>query len=419
VSAIVDQAGPSPPGSSTPDLSAGWARDIVLVTVIAALSVTAAQAARPMVTYRAIELGASLFEIGLVQSIYSLLPMLTAIALGRWNDQFGEPIITALGCVALTIGAVILALASSLEALAVGQVLMGFGVIATAIATQSFVANRGPQNEQVLRFSWFSVAISVGQIAGPAGAALLVPNQPAVSSASTSGSTAEAMVFAAAAVLSLVALALVRSLPRPPRVTTSSAPLVEASLGGAAIQVLRTPGVASAIFVSLTVASSLDVLIVYLPAYGEVVGLSVATVGALLAARAAATLIARAFMSQLTSRFGPGTTLLATTALAGLSVFVLALEPQLWVLVILMVGIGLGLGIGQPLTVAWIGTQTPPSQRGLAFGVRHTGNLAALIAVPAVMGLIAGTSGIDAIWVAAAIVLAVAAVVAAKTTFAA
>ena len=71
------------------------------------------------------------------------------------------------------------------------------------------------------------------------------------------------------------------------------------------------------------------------------------------------------------------------------------------------------------LTVAWIGMQSPRNERGLAFGVRHTGNLVTLTVVPAAMGLLAGATGLAAIWLVMAGFLAAGAVVAGRTRFAA
>ena len=51
---------------------------------------------RPMITYRAIENGASSFEIGVIASIYALLPLLVAVPMGRWVGRLGEiPLLVA------------------------------------------------------------------------------------------------------------------------------------------------------------------------------------------------------------------------------------------------------------------------------------------------------------------------------------
>ena len=404
----------APSGTTDP----GWLRHVTIVALIAAVAVLAASMARPMVTYRAIGLGASPVEIGFVQSAYALLPMLTAIAVGRWVDRVGEARILALGCIALAIGALALVVANSLLVLTAGQVAMGFGIITTAIAAQSSVANRGPAERAVHRFGWFSVTISIGQIAGPLIAALLVSAPASGSSIGATSGPAETIVFVAAAAGSLVALALIWLLPR--RLASSGTPgmVVRVNLGRASARMLRTPGFVPAVFVSLAVSSGVDMLIVYLPAYGDSTGLSVTTVGGLLAVRAAATLVSRAFMGRMTDRLGLGRTLVFTTGIAAVCVALLTVIAPVPLMFVLVGLIGFGLGIGQPLTVALIGLQSHPTERGLAFGVRHTGNLAALVLVPVVMGAVADASGIGAVWLVLAGLLGSATVVAGRTSFA-
>ena len=47
---------------------------------------------RPMITYRALENGASGYEIGLIASIYALVPLIVAVQTGRWVGRIGEEI---------------------------------------------------------------------------------------------------------------------------------------------------------------------------------------------------------------------------------------------------------------------------------------------------------------------------------------
>ena len=58
----------------------------------------------------------------------------------------------------------------------------------------------------------------------------------------------------------------------------------------ASCPILRMPGMGPAMLASLTVLVALDILVVYLPALGEERGMTPATVGALLACRAGASM---------------------------------------------------------------------------------------------------------------------------------
>jgi MFS family permease len=82
-----------------------------------------------------------------------------------------------------------------------------------------------------------------------------------------------------------------------------------------------------------------------------------------------------------------------------------------------MVAAGLGLGLGQPMTIAWVATRSPRSERATALGVRLTGNRASLLVVPPLLGALAGAAGVTAIFVILAAALLGGALLASRTPF--
>lgn len=423
-----DASGPDAPGPGPSRVDPHWARWFVFQLVIAALSVTAIQATRPMVTYRAIGLGAGPVEIGLVQSAFSILPVFTAVALGRWVDRIGEARFLTVGMAIISAGSLVAASAGGLVVLAISQSIMGFGQITNLVAGQTMIANRGPRDGRDQRYGWYSTVASLGQLAGPAIAALLVGGTLVAGAVATSPEgplggiiavSPETPVFlfsaGATAIAFVLSLFLPRRRPRPPdeSVTTGRAPGILSS----AARVLQRPGMAAAMLVSITVISSVDVLIAYLPVYGEAKGLPVETVGLLLSVRAASSMISRLFMAQLIALLGRNRLLAASMILAGGCIALLPFIDSVPVLFGLMVLIGLGLGLGQPMTIAWVANRSPRQERALALGVRLTGNRGALLIVPSLMGLVAGAAGVMAIWAVMALFLGTGAVVAARTPF--
>ncbi len=404
------------PGPAPSGLAGGFLTQLT----VAGLVLTGLHAARPMVTYRALDLGAGPFEIGLVQSAFSLLPVFTAVALGRWIDRIGEGrfLLTAVSMMA--VASLMLAFAPTLVAIAVAQVIFGFGQVINVVAGQTMIANRAPRDRREQAYSWYSTVVSIAQLAGPAIAAVLVGSvvSTAVGGIWPFAGNDEAAVFLFAALCGgSAALLATRLLDRAPRASRAGDDEPQVKLLSAAWIVLRKPGMAAAMFVSLTVISSIDVLVAYLPAYGEATGLSVETVGLLLSVRAGASLASRFFMPQLIARLGRRPLLALSSAMAGAGIVLLPFVSSVPVLVGLMVVIGLGLGLGQPMTIAWVANRSARRERALALGVRVTGNRAALLTVPAAMGALAGASGIAAIWVAVATFLGAGALVAARTRF--
>ena len=128
--------GPSRPASH-------WQRGFILQLIVTGLAATAMHATKPTVTYRALSLGASPLEIGLIQSAFSVVPALTAVAIGRWIDRAGESRYLMLSLGSLAAGSVIAAFAPGFLVLGLAQVALGFGQIIYLVASQSMVANHG------------------------------------------------------------------------------------------------------------------------------------------------------------------------------------------------------------------------------------------------------------------------------------
>ncbi|MDO8485029.1 MAG: MFS transporter, partial [Candidatus Limnocylindrales bacterium] len=400
---------------------ADWRRGFLVQMLVAGLTVTAIHATRPTVTYRALDLGATTVEIGLIQSAFSILPALLAVAIGRAVDRVGASRYMIMAMVALSVGGVIAAYAGGLVLLALAQVAMGLGQIIYLVAGQALVANHGPRQDREVRFGHYATVNSIGQLAGPAIAAVIIggttgivavgmlasggAGAPVVLPAVAAGAglvpdNPEGLVFLVGTGLALLAVGLAFLLPgltrRPDRPAERPAERGPGTLSVAG-RVLRRPGMRGAMFVSIVVISTMDVLIAYLPAYGEATGLSVGLVGGLLSVRAGASLVSRLFMAPLIVRLGRARLLAVSMALAAVGMLGLPLATSPIVLFGIMIAIGLGLGLVQPMTIAWVANRSPRSERGTALGVRITGNRVALLIVPTLMGALAGAAGIAAI----------------------
>lgn len=228
----------------------------------------------------------------------------------------------------------------------------------------------------------------------------------------------QAPAFLLGAAMATVALGLALTIPhRPPRPRPPGEDEPQTGLARAAWLVLRRPGMATAMLASITLLSSVDVLVAYLRAYGEAVGLPVEIVGLLLSLWAASSLASRLFMGALIARLDRERLLAARMLLAALGVGALVVVPPPPILAALMILAGLGLGIGQPMTIAWVANRSPRRERALALGVRLTGDRASLLVVPTAVGALAGATGLTSIWLVVAGFLAFGALAALRTPF--
>jgi len=386
---------PTRPRRGLPVVPPGW---LVRVSVAVMLATVTGHAVRPMISYRALENGASAAQVGLIAAAYGFLGLISAVPTGRLVDRLGGARFLLLGTTVATAASLALAFVQSLLGLALAQAALGLAQVFLAVGAQTIIAEGGPGSARDFRYGMFTSIVALGHIAGPAIAGYAAE--------SSGGITA---VFYVGAVIALGAVLIGSTLlVRPP---TYRKPLQmsgrdQPSMRTAATEILRVPSVAQAILASLAVLATIDVLIAYFPAYGELVGISVGTVGALLAIRAAASVVVRLFMGWLILRVGRKVTLATSLVVPAVSLALVPLtDGRVPLLVLLMITTGLGLGIGQPMTVSWVAGRVPRRVRATALGMRLMGNRLGQLVVPALAGAVAGAAGVSGIFIALAVLL--------------
>ena len=375
---------------------------IVFVTILAQTSVFAV---RPMVSYRALEIGAGPFELGVVGGAFSLLSLFFGVPVGRWVDRRGERVAIASGAATMALACAALMAANSVPTLALCHAVLGVASIMNIVGLQAIVANRASIAQRDRRFATFTMAVSIGQMLGPAAAGLI-----ATTVSDHGGWDENTAVFLAGTATSLGATALAMSLPRRPAAARSDADNVAADRVSA-VSVMRQPGMTRAMLVSVTVVTATDVFTTYMPAVGEALGFSVGSVTLLLALRGGASFLSRFMLPWLIDHVGRQRLLILSTVIPALLLFPLPWLHHVAVMAVLVVVIGFGLGIGQPMTMVWVSNRSTETTRGIALGIRLSANRLGQITVPLAVGAVAGLAGIGSIFVSMAALLGVSAAV--------
>ena len=385
------------------------------ILAISLLNGTAVYAFRPMVSYRALQLGAGPLEIGILASSYAALALFGALLIGRWTDRFGPARFMVGGASLLAISAFSAIWIDSIIGLAIGQALVGLGQIMNLVASQTLVANQAKRDQRDERFGLYSMVASGGQLIGPAVAGFIAGG---VAEDAIGRDLNLMPVFIFATVVALASLALCLMLLRDAgeagRATPSADPAGHLS---AARRVLGRPSIPQAMLASVAVILSVDLLVAYLPAVGEANALPVELIGLLLATRAAGSMVSRLFMGRLIRRVGRGHVLTGSMLIAAVAIATLPVFTQPVILLGLMLLLGLGLGLGQPMTIAWIANAVPRAERGTAIGVRLTGNRLAQLILPSLLGTLAGAAGLAALFWTLGAVLAGGALMVLRTPF--
>ena len=351
---------------------------------------------RPMITYRALELDASAATIGYIAAVYALLPVLLALTFGKVVGQIGEGRFVIIGTFFIGVSALLLLAAHSLAILAIAAALSGLSHLACMVGGQTMVALKSSPDEYQEQFGRYTFSASLGQMVGPILATLV---------AGSTGVIPKSTGAAFALALGLAAIAMVPVISWRNEAPTVVGRKEESGALRAAGSLLKKPGMFAAIFTSLAVSSTGDILVVFLPLYGNEHQFSALSIGIIISIRAATSMASRYFLGRLSSRFTPTQLLTSSNAISIVMCAAMAFAPNPWILGAIVFIAGFSLGVGQPLTMTLISQLTQPDERALAVSTRLTGNRLGQFLIPAVAGLIAASAGTSAVFVGLAILI--------------
>ncbi len=352
---------------------------------------------RPMITYRALENGATGYQIGLIASIYALVPLVVAVQMGRWVGRIGEVPLLFAGCLSFIVLGISFAFLNNIIAIAAATALAGIAHLSNVAASQAMVASRSPHELQDQNFGYFSFSTSMGHTFGPMLGGIIAGSSGVLPRSSTS-----AFVFASIlAFLALVPFFLFKSVKE-----VRSQEERDAAGSIKARDVIKRTGIKPAIWTSLAVASTNDVLVVILPLIGTELGISPVVIGAILSIRSAAAMVSRFSLGKLTKRFGSSTVMNFSIGISAVFLFASVYATTALTLAIVMAIVGFLLGIGQPLTMSIVSKKTPIEERAMAISIRLFGNRLGQFLVPLGAGALAAPFGAGAVFVGLAALIA-------------
>jgi MFS family permease len=381
------------------DKSQRWLWALLINVALAQASI---YVMRPMITYRALENGASGYQIGLIASIYALVPLVIAVQMGRWVGRIGEVPLLLTGCISFIALGLAFAFLNNIVAIAAATALAGIAHLSNVAASQAMVASRSPHELQDQNFGYFSFSTSMGHTFGPMLGGIIAGSSGVLPRSSTS-----AFVFASIlALLAIVPFFLFKGLKE-----VRSQEERDAAGSIRARDVIKRPGIKPAIWTSLAVASTNDVLVVILPLVGTELGISPVVIGAILSIRSASAMVSRFSLGRLTKRFGSANVMNFSIIISAIFLFASAYASTAVTLGVVMAMIGFLLGIGQPLTMSIVSKKTPIEERAMAISIRLFGNRLGQFLVPLGAGALAAPFGAGAVFVGLAALIASAGVV--------
>ncbi len=359
------------------------------VCVATALLQAVYHAVRVLVSYRVLALGGDAVTIGIVTALFSLAPLLVAVRIGRAVDRRHAAAVLRTGVVLTSLGVLVIAMSGDLIVLALGNVILGFGQILVTVAAQGFITLLSPPGELDRGFAGLTLGVSIGQAVG-------VPLVGLIAAGSSDGGVVETtLALTVMGVVSLAAVPFAWPVRERPQAADPPSPGDRQSV----FSMISTTGMRPAVFSSLIVLASVDVVVAYLPVLGHEFGFSVLLVSLLLTARTAASIVSRAFLPWLLTRVSRQKLLISATLCSALPTALLPFVPDpVWMALLLVVA-GFFWGIGQPLTMTWVAGLVTAANRAAALSLRLTGNRLGQVLIPLAAGAAAGVAGTSSIFV--------------------
>jgi predicted MFS family arabinose efflux permease len=364
--------------------------EIVYFVVLNALGHLAFVGCRMTTILFALELGASEFTVGVLMSLFALLPMLLSVSAGRLIDRAGPRGPLVVSFIALALGAALPFFLQRIEILYASATLLGVSFMYVHIAMNSVFGAHGSAEERAVNFSWLALGFSISNSIGPLVAGVAID------------SLGHAPAFLVLAFFPVLALALLwrreRPLPRPEHV-----PLAKHA---GVLDLLRIPGLRQTFWVSLLLATGWDLYTFLIPLYGARVGLSAAAIGVILSTFAIATLTVRLAMPIVIKRLKQWLIIFGAMAISGTCYLLFPFAQTVAPLLLLSFVLGLGLGSAQPVIMSLLYAASPPGRQGEAVGLRTSLLNASHTLIPLLSGAVSTALGMAPVfWALAACLL--------------
>lgn len=369
-----------------------WFLRLLVATMMVAAAIFVV---RPMVSYRALALGADAGAIGYIAAAFGVLPLILAVPVGRWVDRRNRGGFIVGGAVLIAAVCALLAVTTQVWQVIALNAVLGLGHLGNVLGSQAMLAGGSAEREHDRRFGLFAMSVSLGQLVGPLIGGYVAAHSGSVAVAGEQVPVTTWSLLAAAGAAAAAALAIVR-LGEPEQRHRGHGRRAERKPTTA--QIARTPGVPKAVFASLSVVACIDLLTAYLPVLAQQRGVPVGFVGVLLAIRAGASMVSRLWVHGLVRHVGRRRLLTASMLLAAAGLAVLPVFGNRAALSVVMGLTGFVLGVGAPLTMTWVVQLVNPRVRATALGLRLAGNRVGQVAVPAVSGLVAGVTGVAGVF---------------------
>ena len=361
---------------------------LYLLILFSVLTHSAYIGSRVAVSLYAIHLHASPFTVGVLMSLYGLLPTLIAVSAGRLADRVLPRVPLLVGSAMVTTGAAAPFIIPGLNTLFASATVIGLGMTLFMITVQNIAGFIGKPEDRPTNFSILGLGYSFSAFAGPMLSGFAID------------SAGHAVTFVLLALLPLPTIAVLAAnklaLPRPPSLGMRHKQHRVADL-------LRHRDLRSVLIISALQVTAWELFSFMMPIYGSSIGLSASMIGVTMGTFAAATFVVRMLLPLLNRRLTPWLLVKLALLISAAAYLVFPLVTHVALLMALAFALGLGLGAAQPMAMALLHNAVPEGRSGEAVGLRAAIVTTSQTVMPLLFGALGAAAGItSAFWVVSA-----------------
>jgi MFS family permease len=345
----------------------------------------------PVIPLYAVELGASVSQVGVIVATISYVTAFFLIPFGMLSDRFGRQKLLLGGLVVFTLAPLLYPLASNPEQLILFRAIHGLAAAAfmpTAVALVIELTSEAKRGEAI---GWYTASTQLGLMAGPITGGFLA------------GHFGFNAAFYGCSALSLIGLVLafsrLRAIAHRPAVTP-----VEAI---SSWRWLGQPLAIAVLLATMLVSVGSGTIGSYIPLYGRDFGMTEVGAGAIITAVYGSSAVLRAPAGRLADRIDRRILLIGGVALSAIAVSLFSFFHGLSQFIIIGIIFGIGMGIAMTTSLVMAADFSSASGRALTMAISACFFQVGLAAGPTVMGYVAQVSGFKTMFLACAATLAI------------
>ncbi len=348
----------------------------------------------PLVPLLASDLGATNFQVGMINAGFMLAAASLSIPLGLVSDRLGRRRLILAGMIVSGLTSIFLVLARTPVQVGSIYLFSGIGLACFSPSMMSYVGDVSPPSFLGRAYGWYTAALYLGMAAGPGLGGVVA-----------SGGFRTAFLVSAAVIAAGIVLGAPR-LPAPPPVAHAPSVPVLAALG----ELLRNRTVLACWIATLCATFAWGALFAFFPLYARSRGISVAHTGFIFTCQAASNALLRIPVGHLADRTGGrGRYIVSGCLLFGVGIASVGFLGSPGPLYALFAAIGgtmaaAFIGIG-----ALLAESVPTRTRGLAMGGYNSAIYGGFALSAATLGAVIDRFGFRAGYAAAGSVCALAA----------